>query len=88
MKLKDFLIILSAVAMGLFIVTSSIYMIIKFKEMKDLTYIQPQQKSKSILDLTPYELAVMDNYQRNNRGFEDDSDEDLENYFNNDNDEY
>lgn len=40
-----------------------------------------QSKPKSILDLTPYEIAMIDQYQTRNRGFEYDGEEDLENVF-------
>jgi hypothetical protein len=48
--------------------------------MKNLT-IPPQSKPKSILDMTPGELAEIDACQDHNRGFKDDGEEDLENYF-------
>lgn len=41
-----------------------------------------QGEPKSILDLTPYELAQIDASQNRNRGFVDDEDEYLESWFN------
>lgn len=41
--------------------------------------LQPQKKAKSILDLTPFEISQIDNFQNRNRGFIDETDEDLEN---------
>lgn len=43
--------------------------------------IPARTKSKSVLDMTPYELAMLDNYQNRNRGYIDNSDEELENVF-------
>lgn len=40
-----------------------------------------QSEPKSILEMTPYELAIIDQHQNANRGFIDDEDEDLENFF-------
>lgn len=49
--------------------------------MKNLTNIQPQTQPNSIADYTPGEMAEIEQYQNKNRGFRDESDEDLENFF-------
>lgn len=41
----------------------------------------PTQR-KSILDMSDFELAQIDNYQNANRGFTDNSEPALENYYN------
>lgn len=40
-----------------------------------------QAKPKSIMDLTPFEIATIEAFQNRNRGFIDETDEDLENDF-------
>ena len=42
----------------------------------------PQQKPKSIFDLTPYELSQIDKFQTQNRGYRDEDDREYESYFN------
>lgn len=41
--------------------------------------LQQKQKAKSIQDLTPFEISQIDSFQNRNRGFIDETDEDLEN---------
>jgi len=50
--------------------------------MRNLTNISNDQvsKPKSVLDMTPFELSEIDNFQNKNRGFEDNSDEDFRGY--------
>lgn len=47
-----------------------------------------QTKPKSVLDMTPYELATIEKYQNKNRGFRDNStdlDDEMEDLGHNDN---
>lgn len=46
--------------------------------MRDLLTTPKQTQPKSITDLTPFELSEIEAYQNHNRGFRDDTDEDLE----------
>lgn len=62
------------------------YYLLKTNKMKDPTTLSPNElgnsKPKTLADMTPFELAEMDNYQRHNRGFDDDDRGiDLENYY-------
>ena len=51
--------------------------------MRDLTTrIQTNQApAKSIMNMTPFEIWEADEWQKRNRGFEDNDQEDFENYF-------
>lgn len=50
--------------------------------MKKEIKLPTQSESKSVLDVTPFELSQIDDFQNHNRGFIDNEDEYLESWFN------